>query len=170
MYWFLAVLGLRCCTGFPLVVVSGGLLSCCGAGASQSTLPLLRSIGARACGLQELRLPGPRAQAQWLWHMGLIALQHVGSSRIRDQTHVSCIGRQILYHWATREVPGLVFIADQLHWSFTKPSTVTVITVFMCSLWLFKVIFVKNSENKINHPQWRKLFVLLFLLFFNLNS
>ena len=46
------------------------------------------------------------------------------------------------------------------------PSTVTVITVFMCSLWLFKVIFVKNSENKINHPQWRKLFVLLFLLFF----
>ena len=25
------------------------------------------------------------------------------SSRPRDQTHVSCIGRQILYHWATRE-------------------------------------------------------------------
>ena len=26
-----------------------------------------------------------------------------GSSQSRDQTHVSCIGRQILYHWATRE-------------------------------------------------------------------
>ena len=25
------------------------------------------------------------------------------SSRIRDCTHVSCIGRMILYHWATRE-------------------------------------------------------------------
>ena len=30
-----------------------------------------------------------------------------GSSRLRDQTHISCIsciGRQILYHWATGEV------------------------------------------------------------------
>ena len=27
-----------------------------------------------------------------------------GSSWPRDQTHVSCIGRQILCHWATREV------------------------------------------------------------------
>ena len=26
-----------------------------------------------------------------------------GSSQLRDQTHVSCIGRQILYHWATWE-------------------------------------------------------------------
>ena len=28
-----------------------------------------------------------------------------GSSQTRDQTHVSCIGRRILYHWATREDP-----------------------------------------------------------------
>ena len=35
--------------------------------------------------------------------MGLVALWHVGSSWIRDQTHVSCIGSQILYHWAARE-------------------------------------------------------------------
>ena len=28
--------------------------------------------------------------------MGLVALQHVGSSQIRDRMHVSCIGRQIL--------------------------------------------------------------------------
>ena len=27
----------------------------------------------------------------------------MGSSWIRDQTHVSCTGRWILYHWATRE-------------------------------------------------------------------
>ena len=25
------------------------------------------------------------------------------SSRTKDWTHVSCMGRQILYHWATRE-------------------------------------------------------------------
>ena len=35
----------------------------------------------------------------------LIALGMWGSFRIRDWTHVSCIGRQILYNWATRETP-----------------------------------------------------------------
>ena len=30
------------------------------------------------------------------------AQQHVGSSQIGDQTCVSCVGREILYHWATR--------------------------------------------------------------------
>ena len=28
--------------------------------------------------------------------MGLVALQHVGSSQMRDRTHVPCIGRQTL--------------------------------------------------------------------------
>ena len=27
-----------------------------------------------------------------------------GSSQTRDQTHISCIGRWILYHWATRGI------------------------------------------------------------------
>ena len=36
---------------------------------------------------------------------GLVAPQHVGSSRIRAQTCVPCIGRRILNHCATREVP-----------------------------------------------------------------
>ena len=29
---------------------------------------------------------------------GLVALQHVGSSQIRNPTHVSCIGKWMLYH------------------------------------------------------------------------
>ena len=37
--------------------------------------------------------------------MGLVAPQHMGSSRTRAQTRVPCIGRQILNHCATREVP-----------------------------------------------------------------
>ena len=37
--------------------------------------------------------------------MGLVAPWHVGSFQIRDRTRVSCVGRQILYHWATREAP-----------------------------------------------------------------
>ena len=40
--------------------------------------------------------------------MGLVALWHVGSSQIRTQTCVPCIGRRILNHCATREVPKLV--------------------------------------------------------------
>ena len=37
----------------------------------------------------------------------LFAPQQMGSSRTRAQTHVPCIGRWILNHCATREVPGL---------------------------------------------------------------
>ena len=36
--------------------------------------------------------------APGMWHL---------SSPIRDQTHLSCIGRQIVNYWPTREVPGL---------------------------------------------------------------
>ena len=43
------------------------------------------------------------AQAQWLWPTGSVALQHAGSSWTWDWTRVSCIGRWILYHWATKE-------------------------------------------------------------------
>ena len=39
--------------------------------------------------------------------MSLVTPKHVESSQTRDQTHVPCIGRQILYHWTAREVPEL---------------------------------------------------------------
>ena len=39
-----------------------------------------------------------------MWLMGLVALWHVESSLTRDQTHIPCIGRQILNYWTTREV------------------------------------------------------------------
>ena len=31
------------------------------------------------------------------------------SSLTRDRTHVPCIGRRILNHWTTREVPELIY-------------------------------------------------------------
>ena len=37
--------------------------------------------------------------------MHLVTLRHVESSWTRDQTHVPCIGRRILIHCTTREVP-----------------------------------------------------------------
>ena len=52
-----------------------------------------------------LFVAGPRARRfQSLWHTGLVAQQHVESSWTRDQTHVLCIGRQILTHCNTWEV------------------------------------------------------------------
>ena len=59
--------------------------------------------------LQQLWHAGSRAHAQQLWRTGLVAPQHVGSSWTRARTCVPCIGRQILNHCATREVPQLPF-------------------------------------------------------------
>ena len=41
--------------------------------------------------------------------MGFVAPPYVGSSQSRGRTRVHCIGRQILNHWATREVKKLPF-------------------------------------------------------------
>ena len=38
--------------------------------------------------------------------LGLVALWHVESSQTSDQTHVLCLGRQILNHSTTGEVPA----------------------------------------------------------------
>ena len=47
-----------------------------------------------------------------MWHVGLVAPRHVGSSQARARTCVPCNGRQILNHCATREVP----VVGNLNW------------------------------------------------------
>ena len=42
--------------------------------------------------------------------MDLVALRHVGSSQTKDQTHVFCIGKQILIHCATRELHPWIYL------------------------------------------------------------
>ena len=37
---------------------------------------------------------------------------HDFSSPTRDQTCIPCIGRQILNHWTTREVPFITFLDE----------------------------------------------------------
>ena len=59
-------------------------------------------------GSQYLQLSGSRAWALWLWRMGFVALQHVESSQMSDQTRVPCTGRWILNHWTTRQVPCVI--------------------------------------------------------------
>ena len=58
-------------------------------------LLLLQSVGSRACGLRSC---GFQALEHRPPCMGLLTLQHVGSSWTRDQTCVSCTGGRILIH------------------------------------------------------------------------
>ena len=88
--WFLAALVLCCCAWASSSGREWGLLSSCSVWALLWLL-LFWSMSSRAW-------------AQKLWFMGLVAPWHVDSSQTRDQTHVPCIGRQILNHWTSREV------------------------------------------------------------------
>ena len=93
IYLFMAVLDLRfCARAFsscgkwgPLFIVVRG--------------PLIIAASLVA----EHRLQTRRLSNCGLWLTGLVAPQHVGSSQTRAQTHVPCIGRQILNHCTTRE-------------------------------------------------------------------
>ena len=83
-----------------LVAASRGTLHC-GARASHcSGFSSLQSMGSRRTGFSSCG-----TQAQWLWCTGLLASWHVGSSRTRARIRVPCIGRRILNHCDTREVP-----------------------------------------------------------------
>ena len=65
---------------------------------------LFSSVASGDCSLVEgCGLLVAEHRLQWLWYTGSAALWHVASSQTRDQTCVSCIGRQILYHGATEE-------------------------------------------------------------------
>ena len=72
--------------------------------------PSLTSMVFRAQALGHTDLSSCGTWAQRLWRMGFVALQHVGSSWIRDGTGVPCIGRQILYHGTTREALEIFFL------------------------------------------------------------
>ena len=102
--------------GLSLVAASGGHSSLQCVDFSLRWLLLLQSTGSRctgfsSCGMraQQLWHAGSRAQAQWLWHMSLVAPWHVGSSRTRARTRVLCIGGQIPNHCATREARYISF-------------------------------------------------------------
>ena len=107
-FW-LCVLGLCCCMVF-LQLRQAWLFSSCNVQASHcdGSSCCGGRMAFRARGCQQFQLPGCRAQAQYLWGMGLVALRHVRSSWIRDQTCVSWIGRQILYHWCHQGSPYFV--------------------------------------------------------------
>ena len=109
-YLFLAVLGLQCCADLSLAVVSKG----CSLVTVHRLLIAVASLAVKhwlqGGQASVAAAPSSGAQAQQLWCPALVVPQHVGSSRIRDPIHLSCIGSWILCHLATQEVQ-----ADRLH-------------------------------------------------------
>ena len=101
----------------PAVCGEWRLLPSCRAQASlRGGLPRCRAqapacAGFSICGAwaQHLQQVDSRAEAQQQWHTGLVAPRPAGSSRTRDGTRVPCLGRRILYPWATREAQQDVF-------------------------------------------------------------
>ena len=105
--YLLAVLGLRCCSGFSLVTDGGSYSSlwcaaahfahshCCGT----HSLPWLLFCGARALGLVGVSSCSSPGLEHRLSSCGVQALCSTacGIFLDRDQTHVTCIGKQILW-------------------------------------------------------------------------
>ena len=89
-----------------------------------------------ACGLSSF---SSRALEHILSSCGPPAQLHVGSSWIRDWTHVSCIGRQILYHWATRKVLLFIFKVFNAYLRSNHANT--------CSLWDLYLLFVDSLDS-----------------------
>ena len=94
-------------------------------------------------------LAGSRAQAQSLWWTRLVAPWHVGSSQTRARTCVPYVGRWILNHCATREVPIMAFVnvlqldkskifsiiilfASQQHWTAVTTLSETLSSLGAC--------------------------------------
>ena len=75
------------------------------AGFWSQRLLLLQSTGPRCLVSSSCSTQSPK-----LWCTLLVAPWHVGSSWTREWTLVSCIGRWILHHWTTREVPSPPFL------------------------------------------------------------
>ena len=126
IYIFLAALGLRCCVrafsscgerGLFFIAVHGllivmvylvaELLKLCSRHPGFSSCSTWASVvavhGLSSCDVRALGGAGFSS-------FDLVAPWHTGSSRARDVTRVSCIGRRILNHCTTREVPPFNFL------------------------------------------------------------
>jgi len=77
----------------------------------------------------------------------LLALQHVGSSQIKDRTCVSCISRWVLYRLATREALG-VLISKMMISSFQILGLCCmVLTLALCVKCFYKHHFIYFSQT-----------------------
>lgn len=118
IYLFWVVVGLRCYTGLFSSCREQELLSRCRVRASRCTgfscqgALALGQESRGTCGpwAQSSQLPGPGAQAQSSWRMGLVAPQRGGSSQSSDGSHASRAGRRIPLPLSRQGSPDLRFL------------------------------------------------------------
>ena len=142
----MAVLGLPCSMQASFSCVEQGLLFVAVGRPLIAVASLVAEYGLQACGLQQLWLADSRAQAQQLWHMGLVAPWHVGSSQTKDRTCVSCIGRWILIHCATREVPIILFLLSVILKGKRKAARVLSLISSVLGLSCSKYLIMLNKQ------------------------
>ena len=95
------LLHLGCCVGSSLVAGKQGLLSGCGSWASHcGGFSCCRALALGCAGASEVAAPGLYLEHRFneCGALSFVTPRRVGSSWTRDRIHVSCIGRQILYH------------------------------------------------------------------------
>ena len=114
-YYFGCAWSSLLCMGLSLVAASG-VFSCCRAQTLGMQASAVAAGGISSCGA-------------WAW----VPCDHMGSSRIRDWTHVPCIGRQVLIHCATRTVLKF-FVIGFLSFSYHVCLRSFCIEVIRCSL------------------------------------
>ena len=140
-----------------------GLLSSCGVWAAHCSGFSLQRTSSGACSFRRSGSQAP-AQAQQLWCMGFAALRHVGSSWTGDRTHVSCVGRRILYRRAPREKPLREVLCPVTLGSPWRPACVPSISISISRAWrvrqsqlrLVSVSFSTSSSiTDINCPRTR---------------
>ena len=141
-----AVQGLRCCTGFSLVVANRGYSLLVVLSLLTAVASLWQTTGSSGL-LVVFSCGRPRAPGQWaavVVALGLVASWHMEPSQTKDQTNVPCNGRQILNHWTTRKVLGMhfkrkgvmVFIEEQGIWPWRREiSGIFLLAVF----WTFRI-------------------------------
>ena len=134
----MAAQALHCCVWAFTSCSEWRLLSSCSARASHcSGFSCCRARAPEHEGISSCSL-WARMCAQWLWHMGSDAPQHVESSWIRDWIHVPCINRWIPNHRTTREVLVIHFnysgmfmlIANSLTILSPHPSPLVTLSLF----------------------------------------
>ena len=112
IFFFLAALCLRCCTRAFSSCSKWGLLFVVVRSLFIAVASLVAEHGLQACGLQQLWHVGSVVVARRLQRAGSVVVAHglscsvaCGISQTRARTRVPCVGRRILNHCVTREVP-----------------------------------------------------------------
>ena len=109
LFYLLSVLALHCCTGFSLVAAIRGYSLVAGHRLLTAAASLVAEHGPSGAPASAVAAWGLGSCRSWVAERrfrscdctGLVVPQHVGSSQARDRTHVSSIGRQILFFFLT---------------------------------------------------------------------